>query len=49
VQLGWLFDRQNQQAWIYRADGSITQVPATASLSGEAVVPGFILAVNRLL
>jgi len=49
VQLGWLFDRQNQQAWIYRADGSVTQVPATASLSGEAVVPGFILAANRLL
>lgn len=49
VRLGWLFDRQNQQAWVYRADQSITQYPATAVLSGEDVVPGFSLAVKSLL
>ncbi|MBW4555462.1 MAG: Uma2 family endonuclease [Trichormus sp. ATA11-4-KO1] len=49
VQLGWLIDRQNQQALVYRQDGSITQYPATAILSGENVVPGFTLPLARLL
>ncbi|MBD2436452.1 Uma2 family endonuclease [Nostoc sp. FACHB-110] len=49
VQLGWLIDRQNQQAFVYRRDGSITQYPATAILDGEDVVPGFTLALAKLL
>lgn len=49
VQLGWLIDRQNEQALVYRADGLITQYPATAILSGEDVVPGFKLALKYLL
>ncbi|MFH7028777.1 MAG: Uma2 family endonuclease [Heteroscytonema crispum UTEX LB 1556] len=49
VKLGWLIDRQNQQAFVYRIDGSITQYPATASLSGEDIVPGFMLPLNKLL
>ncbi|MEH2417973.1 Uma2 family endonuclease [Nostoc sp.] len=49
VQLGWLIDSKNQQALVYRRDGSITQYPATAILSGEDVVPGFTLALKKLL
>ncbi|MBD2453320.1 Uma2 family endonuclease [Nostoc sp. FACHB-87] len=49
VQLGWLIDRQNQQAFVYRRDGSITQYPETAILNGEDVVPGFTLALAKLL
>jgi Uma2 family endonuclease len=49
VKLGWLIDRQNQQAFVYRRDLSITQYPATAVLSGEDVVPGFTLALKSLL
>jgi Uma2 family endonuclease len=49
VRLGWLIDRQNQQAWVYRADGSITQYPATATLTGEDIVPGFTLALKSLI
>jgi len=49
VRLGWLIDRQNQQALVYRQDGSVTQYPATAILSGEDVVPGFTLPLTRLL
>ncbi|MBD2206920.1 Uma2 family endonuclease [Calothrix sp. FACHB-1219] len=49
VRLGWLIDRQNQQALVYRQDGSITQYPATATLSGEDVVPGFTLLLKKLL
>lgn len=49
VQLGWVIDRENQQAFVYRADGLITQYPATAILKGEDVVPGFKLALKYLL
>ncbi|WP_414583915.1 Uma2 family endonuclease [Scytonema sp. PCC 10023] len=49
VKLGWLIDRQNQQALVYRRDGSITQYPATAILNGEDVVVGFTLPLARLL
>ena len=49
VQLGWLIDRKNQQALVYRQDGSITQYPATAILSGEDVVPGLMLPLKKLL
>ncbi len=44
-----LIDRKNQQALVYRQDGSITQYPQTAILSGEDVVPGFTLPLKRLL
>ncbi|WP_341530683.1 Uma2 family endonuclease [Nostoc sp. UHCC 0302] len=49
VKLGWLIDSKNQQALVYRQDGSITQYPATVILSGEDVVPGFTLALAKLL
>jgi len=49
VQLGWLIDSRNQQALVYRRDGSVTQYPATAILSGEDVVPGFMLPLKKLL
>lgn len=43
VRLAWLIDRKNQQAFAYRADGTITQYPKTATLDGETVAPGFQL------
>lgn len=43
VRLGWLIDRKNKTAYVYRADGSITQYPESATLSGEGIVPGFTL------
>jgi Uma2 family endonuclease len=49
VQLGWLIDRKSKTAFVYRADGSITQYPESAILSGEDVVPGFTLALQILL
>ena len=49
VRLGWLIDRQNQQAWVYRANQSVTQYPATTILIGEDVVPGFTLPLKSLL
>jgi Uma2 family endonuclease len=49
VKLGWLIDRKNRCAYVYRADGSITQHPETAVLLGEDVVPGFTMPMTRLL
>lgn len=49
VQLGWLIDRQNRHAYVYRRDGSMTQYPETATLSGETIVPGFTLPLSQLL
>ena len=49
VRLGWLIDRKNKTAFVYRADGSITQFLESATLSGEEIVPGFTLALKILL
>ncbi|MDB9311909.1 Uma2 family endonuclease [Spirulina sp. CS-785/01] len=49
VKLGWLIDRKNRCAFVYRTDGSITQYPETATLSGETVVQGFQLTLKKLL
>jgi Uma2 family endonuclease len=49
VKLGWLIDSKNRQALVYRQDGSVTQYPATAILSGEYFVSGFTLALAKLL
>ncbi|MGV2832083.1 Uma2 family endonuclease [Myxosarcina sp. GI1(2024)] len=48
VKLGWLIDRQNKQALVYRVDGSITQYRADTILSGEDIVPGFKLSLRSL-
>jgi Uma2 family endonuclease len=49
VKLGWLVDRRHQTAFVYRSDRSITQYPASATLTGEEVVPRFELALKSLL
>lgn len=49
VKLGWLIDPQNQQAFVYRQDGSITQYPAKVTLTGEDIIPGFTLKLSLLL
>ena len=44
VRLGWLIDPQQEQVWMYRADGTIAKVDTFAEpLSGEDVLPGFTL------
>lgn len=48
-QLAWLIDPQNEQAYLYRADGSISIVKSFAeSLSGEEVLPGFELPLSLM-
>jgi len=49
VRLGWLIDPQDQQVWIYRADGSMSHVDSfDTPLSGEDVLEGFELRLGEL-
>ncbi len=43
LRLGWLIDVQNLQVEIYRPDQPLEIVQFPAKLSGEEVLPGFIL------
>ncbi|MGK7907454.1 MAG: Uma2 family endonuclease [Synechococcus sp.] len=43
AQLGWLINRQQRQVEIYRPGQSPEILDAPQTLSGEAVLPGFIL------
>ncbi len=44
VRLAWLIDPYEENAWVYRADGSVEKVQGfDKQLSGEDVMPGFVL------
>ena len=43
LRLGWLIDPQGQQVEIYRPSREVEVLSLRATLSGEAVLPGFEL------
>jgi Uma2 family endonuclease len=43
ICLGWLINRQNQQVEIYRQGQDVEVLNSPQSLSGENILPGFIL------
>jgi Uma2 family endonuclease len=43
AQLGWLIDRTSQQVEIYRRDHEVEILKSPITLSGEEVLPGFLL------
>lgn len=43
VRLGWLFDRQSRQVELYRQGQPVESLPDPLTLSGETVLPGFVL------
>jgi Uma2 family endonuclease len=47
VRLGWMFDPQSQQVAIYRPGQEIQVRDLPTELSGEEVLPGFVLQVDR--
>jgi Uma2 family endonuclease len=49
VRLGWLLDRQNQQVEIYRTEQAAEILKQPDNLSGEDVLPGFILDLKEIL
>ncbi|NJN23079.1 MAG: Uma2 family endonuclease [Leptolyngbya sp. RL_3_1] len=48
AQLGWLIDPQNQRVEVYRLGQAIEILENPSTLSGEAVLPGFTLTMNRI-
>lgn len=48
AQLGWLINPQNQQVEIYRPQQSVEIVEHPTELSGEDILPGFILNLRRI-
>jgi Uma2 family endonuclease len=43
VRLGWLIDPQKQQVEIYRLGQDVEVLESPTALSGEDVLPGFML------
>lgn len=48
VQLGWLIDPEECKVYIYRPNQSVECLERPAELSGENILPGFVLPVARL-
>ncbi|MGI2908777.1 Uma2 family endonuclease [Tolypothrix sp. VBCCA 56010] len=49
ANLGWLIDRKNKQVEIYRPGKEVEILENPASLSGEDVLPGFVLDLTPIL
>lgn len=49
LSLGWLLDPETQRVEIYRADQSVEILENPDRLSGEEILPGFILDLNSIL
>lgn len=49
MQLGWLLDPYNQQVEIYRTGQSVEVLNSPTELSGETVLPGFVLQLDGIL
>jgi Uma2 family endonuclease len=49
VSLGWLIDRKNKQVEIYRPGQDVEVLKNPANLSGEDILPGFVLDLIAIL
>ncbi len=49
VRLGWLIDPHNQRVEIYRPEKDVEVLQSPISLSGEDVLPGFVLDLSQIL
>jgi Uma2 family endonuclease len=49
AQLGWLIDRKNQRVEIYLPGKDVEILDNPASLSGENVLPGFVLNLQQIM
>jgi Uma2 family endonuclease len=43
ARLGWLINRQQQQVEIYRPNREVEILASPQTLSGEDILPGFVL------
>ncbi len=49
VRLGWLIDPKNKRVEIYRPGQDVEVLQSPTTLSGEDVLPGFVLDLNGIL
>lgn len=49
ARLGWLIDRQNRRVEIYRPNQEVEIISSPTHLSGEDVLPGFVLDLQYIL
>ncbi|MEH2300112.1 MAG: Uma2 family endonuclease [Nostoc sp.] len=49
AQLGWLIDRKNKRVEIYRPGKDVEILDNPASLSGENILPGFVLHLQQIM
>jgi Uma2 family endonuclease len=48
ARLGWLIDPQNQRVEIYRQQAEVEILINPTELSGEDILPGFVLNLRRV-
>ncbi|NET69510.1 MAG: Uma2 family endonuclease [Sphaerospermopsis sp. SIO1G2] len=48
ASLGWLIDRKNQRVEIYRPGQDVEVLESPVNLSGEDILPGFVLELNEV-
>jgi Uma2 family endonuclease len=48
VRLGWLIDSTTKQVEIYRQGQNVEVLESPATLSGEDVLPGFVLDLGKV-
>ena len=48
AQLGWLLDPQSRRAWIYRPGAPPRELAAPDRLTGDPVLPGFVLDLHEI-
>jgi Uma2 family endonuclease len=46
--LGWLIDLETQKVEIYRPNQEVEVIESPATLSGETVLPGFVLNLEQI-
>ncbi len=48
AQLGWLIDRKQRQVFIYRPNTAVEILDNPKTLSGEPLLPGFVLDLSQI-
>ncbi|WP_427162781.1 Uma2 family endonuclease [Aliinostoc sp. HNIBRCY26] len=48
TELGWLIDRKQQKVFIYRPEKAVEELDNPSTLSGEDILPGFVLDLSQI-
>lgn len=48
AKLGWLIDPENSKVYVYHRDGSIRELEASETLSGDPILPSFVLDLREI-